>query len=111
MRALEAVLDRLDTSSPPEQRLHHWALLGDLVANSVYYGLVGAGSVRHPWRRGTLLGMLAGVGAVVLPGPLGLGRQPTSRTPATQVMTVLWYLFGGLAAAAAAQRLKAAASR
>jgi hypothetical protein len=55
--------------------------------------------------------MLAGVGAVVLPGPLGLGRQPTNRARATQVMTVLWYLAGGLAAAAAARRLKPASSR
>jgi hypothetical protein len=108
MRALEAGLRGLGKAPPDEERLHRWALLGDLVANSAYYSLVGGGSVRHPWRRGTVLGLLAGLGAVALPGPLGLGRQPTNRTWATQAMTVMWYFVGGLAAAAAAQRLRAA---
>lgn len=108
MRALEAALRRLGTAPPNQKRLHRWALLGDLVANSLYYSLVGVGSARRPWRRGAVLGVLAGIGSVALPGPLDLGRGPTNRTRATQVMTVMWYLAGGLASAAAAQRLRAA---
>jgi hypothetical protein len=110
MRGLAASLRVLGTPPPPKEHLHRWALLSDLVANSVYYSLVGVGSIEHPWRRGTLLGLLAGIGAVALPGQLGLGRQPTGRTRATQLMTVMWYVVGGLAAAAAARQARTASS-
>ena len=36
-----------------------------------------------------------------MPGPLGLGHAPSNRTVSTQVMTVGWYVLGGLTAAAA----------
>jgi hypothetical protein len=81
--------------------LHGWALAGDLALNSLYYSLVGVGDREGAFQRGVLLGLAAGVGAVALPGPLGLGTGPSARTPATQAMTVAWYLVGGLAAAAA----------
>jgi hypothetical protein len=84
----------------PPVPLHEAALVGDLVSNSFYYSLVGAGSRGDALRNGALLGLAAGLGAVFLPGPLGLGRQPTD-TPATQALTVAWYLAGGLAAGAA----------
>jgi hypothetical protein len=111
MRALAAGLRALDTPPPRDEILHRWALVGDMIANSLYYSFVGVGSVQHAWPRGALLGLLAGVGAVVFPGPLGLGSRPTNRARSTQVMTVLWYLAGGLAAAAAARRLRAGSSR
>ena len=100
----------LDTPPPRDELLHRWALVGDVIANSLYYSFAGIGPVRHAWRRGAVLGLLAGVGAVALPGPLGLGSQPTNRARPTQVMTVLWYLTGGLAAAAAARRLRASSA-
>jgi hypothetical protein len=51
------------------------------------------------------LGLAAGLGAVFLPGPLGLGSAPSNRTTQTQAMTVGWYLLGGLAAGLAYQTL------
>ena len=75
-------------------------LAGDIVSNAAYYSLTGSG--KNAWLRGGLLGLAAGVGGVVLPGPLGLGTAPSNRTTKTQVMTVAWYLLGGLAAAAVA---------
>jgi hypothetical protein len=86
---------------PDDDKLHAMALAGDIISNSLYYSLVGAGERRTVWVRGALLGLGAGVGAVLLPEPLGLGSEPTARTPATQAMTIAWYLTGGLAAAAA----------
>ena len=47
---------------------------------------------------GAALGLAAGVGAVALPEPLGLGGGPSARTDETKAMTVAWYLAGGLAA-------------
>ncbi len=63
---------------------------------------------RLPSRRctgGRGLGLAAGAGALVLPKPLGLGEAPKSRRPATRIMTVAWYLIGGLAAAAVGSRI------
>ncbi|HEX5707289.1 MAG TPA: hypothetical protein VFX96_08335 [Pyrinomonadaceae bacterium] len=102
MRAIKKSLRAVGEDDPPvDLELHDLALLGDLVSNSAYYALVGVGGRRGVWERGALLGLAAGVGAVALPGPLGLGRSPSERTPQTQAMTIGWYLAGGLAAAAA----------
>lgn len=73
--------------------LHNLALAGDLVFNSAYY------SMATTWMRGAALGLLAGVGALVLPQKLGLGAPPKSELLSNQVMTVAWYVLGGLAAA------------
>ena len=99
MRAIGRTMRAVDVHPPPA--LHEAALVGDLVTNSAYYALVGAGGRDAALRNGALLGLAAGLGAVFLPERLGLGRQPTENTPATELMTVAWYLAGGLAAGAA----------
>ena len=88
---------------PPRYRtLHSAALAGELVSNSAYYSLVGAtGDPAHVWRRGAVFGLLAGLGAALLPPAMGLGQQPHRRTPFTQLLTIAWYFLGGLAAAGA----------
>lgn len=103
MRAIAKSL-RAVGQEPPVP-LHEVALAGDLAANSLYYSLVAVGSPRTALARGALLGAAAGAGAIVLPGPLGLGSLPYLRTPATRAMTVAWYTLGGLAAGAAFQLL------
>ena len=98
MRAIQKAALAVDAEPPVP--LHEAALVGDIVSNSVYYSLVGAGARSDALRNGAILGLAAGIGAVFLPGPLGLGRQPTD-TPTTQALTVAWYVVGGLAAGAA----------
>lgn len=99
MRAIEKLMHKADTEPPADDnKLHTWALLGDLISNSLYYSLAGTG--KNVWLRGALLGAGAGIGAVVLPGPLGLGGAPSARTTQTKAMTVGLYLAGGLVAAA-----------
>lgn len=105
MRAVAKGLRAADAELPPEWGLHEAALVGDLVSNSFYYSLVAAGGREDALRNGALLGLAAGLGAAFLPGPLGLGRQPTERGPSTKAMTVAWYVAGGLAAAAAYRAL------
>jgi hypothetical protein len=103
MRAITKTLEAAGTQAPIP--LHEAALVGDIVTNSLFYGLVGLGSSEDALRNGALLGLAAGLGAVFLPEPLGLGRQPTEDSPQTELMTVAWYLLGGIAAGAAYQAL------
>jgi hypothetical protein len=106
MRAIAKIMRSAGQEPPPDRELHKAALVGDIISNSLYYSLVAAGGGRHTWAIGSALGVAAGVGAVTLPGPLGLGTKPSARTPATAAMTVGWYLAGGLAAAAAYRLLR-----
>jgi hypothetical protein len=97
-RAIAGALHSMGMRAPQGAALHQTALAGDVLSNSMYYSLVGLGSAAEAPANGALLGLLAGVGAVVLPGPLGLGTKPSRRTSATAAMTVGMYLAGGLAA-------------
>ena len=82
------------------------AMAGDLVSNSLYYSMADTGNKKNTLIRGALLGVGAGLGAVVLPKTLGLNDEATTRTLKTKVLTVTWYLIGGLAAAAAINLLE-----
>ncbi|HEX8283636.1 MAG TPA: hypothetical protein VF588_09795 [Pyrinomonadaceae bacterium] len=103
MRAITKTLRAVDVEPPVP--LHEAALVGDIAANSLYYGLVGLGEPEDGVRNGALLGLAAGLAAVYLPEPLGLGRQPAKNSTETNLLTVAWYLLGGLAAGAAYQAL------
>lgn len=99
-RALARLLDGAGVPRPHGEGLRGLALAGDLATNSLYYSAVGLGSGQGAIRRGTLMGLVAGLGAATLPGPLGLGSQPGQRTPYTQILTTAWYTIAGLSAGA-----------
>ncbi len=101
MRALAKGFRAADEQPPADEPLHQLALAGDIISNALYYSVVGISKPDNALLTGTVLGIAAGAGAVLLPGPMGLGQAPTTRTPATVAMTVGWYLTGGLVAAAA----------
>jgi hypothetical protein len=103
-RGLRKILNLTDLPQPDEGAAYTITMLGDIVSNGLYYTVVG--SSKHSLRRGLLLGMAAGVGGVVLPGPMGLGEAPSNRTPQTKAMTVAWYTVGGLVAGAVSQALR-----
>jgi hypothetical protein len=75
-------------------------LAGDLISNSLFYGMSRGNSTRNTLMRGALLGLSAGVGAVTLPETLGLEQKFTNKSNETKLMTIGWYLVGGLVAAA-----------
>lgn len=97
VRGLRKLLAAADAPQPGPETAYNVTMAGDLLVNGLYYSLVGSG--RDAWWRGAALGVAAGVGGVLLPGPLGLGNGPSNRTPQTQLMTVAWYTLGGLVAA------------
>ena len=98
MRAIAAG-SRAIGLEPPEH-LKATALVGDLLADSLYYSMVAAGGREHAITTGAAAGLAAGVGAVVAPGLMGLGYGPTERTAETAALAVLWYLMAGIAAGA-----------
>jgi hypothetical protein len=75
-------------------------LAGDLISNSLFYGMARGNSSGATLVRGALLGLAAGIGAVALPEPLGLEPAHTNKTNKTKAMTIAWYVIGGLVAAA-----------
>ncbi|MBC3785606.1 hypothetical protein [Spirosoma utsteinense] len=105
MRSIKKGYEKAGEQPPTGDNLYGLAMLGDVTSNAVYYSLVGIGP-KQPLLVGAGLGVLAGVGAVTLPGPMGLGEAPTTRSSATIAMTVAWYLFGGVVAGGVYERLK-----
>jgi hypothetical protein len=105
-RAIARTVRAAGGTLPMQPTLHRWALAGDLLANSAYYSLVACGRDANMWTRGVAMGLAAGAGALVLPRRIGLGDPPRSHHIPNQLMTIAWYLIGGLAAAAAGQGLR-----
>lgn len=81
----------------PPGHLHRWALAGDLLTNTAYYGTVGL-APRSPVWMGAAAGALAAAGLLALPGPMGLGSAPVNRTIQTQLLGAALYLSAGLIA-------------
>jgi len=109
MRAIARSLQKADQPVPERKKLFTMAMVGDLLSNSLYYSLVGVGrNGNQVWLRGGILGLLAGLGAVVLPSSMGLGEAPTNRTRVTQLLTIALYLVGGIASAAAYRAIQQA---
>jgi hypothetical protein len=99
MRTIDKYLRKADIQPPQGKQLHTAAMVGDIISNTLYYSLAGIGKKEGIWLRAAGLGLAAGIGAIVLPGPMGIGDGPSSRTPQTKAMTIAWYLAGGLATA------------
>jgi hypothetical protein len=104
-RGLERIVRLVGRRPPARSVLHPIALAGDLIANSAFYALVGLGEPRRAPLRGVLLGTAAGIGALVLAPRLGLGTPPHSHERHNQLLTVTWYLAGGLVAGTVARHL------
>ncbi|AKD02555.1 hypothetical protein POKO110462_23135 [Pontibacter korlensis] len=99
MRSISKLMKKGGAQPPQDDdKLHTWALVGDIISNSLYYSMAGSG--KSALWRGSILGAAAGAGAVLLPGPMGLGEKPSNRTPKTQAMAIGYYLLGGMVAAA-----------
>jgi len=106
MRATAKVIRAFGYKPPAKRRLRKVAMIGDVASNTLYYSLIAAGGERRAWALGPALGAAAGLGAVALPGLLGLGERPTRRTWSTAAMTIGWYFVGGVAAAGAYKAIR-----
>jgi hypothetical protein len=92
-------------ATPPQGDNLYWgALVGDMVSNALYYGLVGTNGGKNAWQKGAVLGLASGLTTLMIPRLFGAG-DAVNRKPRTQAMTVTWYVVGGLAAALAIRAL------
>ena len=104
--ALSKSLEYAGANPPKGDDLYLATLAGDVFSNTLYYSLIGASGNKRIIYRGAAYGLVAGIGAVVLPKPMGLDDAPVARSTKTKILTVAWYLIGGLAAAMAIKQLK-----
>jgi hypothetical protein len=104
-QALSRMLAKAHQPVPKEDTLYALTMAGDVVSNALYYSLAGIGDAKTAPLKGTLLGLAAGIGAITLPGPLGLSEAPSKRTTETAIMTIALYTLGGLAAGIAMRLL------
>ncbi len=80
-------------------------LAADVVSNAAYYSLIGVGGRQNLLVKGAALGLLAGVGALGLTSQLGLNDKPITKNAETKLLTVGYYLVGGIVAALAMKAL------
>ena len=98
---------RFAGQNPPDSdKLQKVTLLGDILSNTLYYSLAAAGHKKYVMPKGTVLGLVAGLGALFLPKPMGLNPAHSNRTLKTQVLTTSFYLVGGLVASLVAKKLE-----
>lgn len=96
MQAISKGLHKAGMKSPSSSALFTWALVGDLVTNALYYSMAGIGNEKNAWRKAAALGLAAGVGAVLLPKPLGLNPEHSNKTTTTKLLTIGLYVAGAL---------------
>ena len=104
--ALSKTLESVGIEPPKGNTLFTTTLAADVVSNALYYSAIGIGKRKYLLLRGAAYGLAAGIGAVTLTEPMGLNDAPVTRTNKTKVLTVAWYLIGGLVTALAIKGLK-----
>ncbi|HWI91225.1 MAG TPA: hypothetical protein VNT20_08110 [Flavisolibacter sp.] len=98
MNAISKGLNAAGIKTPTGNKLYTMALAGDILSNSIYYALAGTGDEKNIWLKSSMLGLAAGIGAVLLPGPLGLEEKHSARSTETKLMTIGLYVTGALVA-------------
>ncbi len=99
MNALRKGMKAVGADTPSERKLYTLSLTGDLLSNAIFYSFAGIGKKENALLKGAVLGLAAGVGAVLLPQPLGLQSKYSGRTVEMKLMTIGLYVAGGLIAA------------
>ena len=97
--ALTKTVEATGHTAPKGDKLYAATLAGDILSNSIYYALIGRGGKKTLLLRGAAFGLAAGLGALKATKPLGLDDTPITRSTRTQILTVAWYLAGGLVTA------------
>jgi hypothetical protein len=106
------ILQKAGRAPLSERQAYRSSLVGELLANAVYFSLAGS-QMKHAFRNGGLLGLTAGLSAATLPSKLGLNGNGAHSNGAHKKsgsskkwITIGLYLAGGLVSAAVARWLE-----
>jgi len=94
--ALQSVLDYFGAHIENKETLYQATLAGDIIGNTLYYSLIGAGNPKYLWPKVAMMGLSAGIGAVTLPEPMGLDPQPVAKNNQVKTFTIGYYLLGAV---------------
>jgi hypothetical protein len=94
--ALLKGFDKIGVEAPAEERLYNIAMVSDIALNTLFFSA--AAVTVSSCSKGTLLGLLAGLGGLYLPEKMGLNPEHSNRTLPTKILTVGLYTIGGYAA-------------
>jgi len=103
--ALQKTLGFFGTKIENKDTLYKATLAGDLISNATYYSMIG-NSTENVWGKAISLGLVAGIGAIVVPKEIGLDEKPVAKNTQVKALTVGYYLVGALATAAILTALK-----
>lgn len=81
-------------------------LLADVISNTAYYSLIGSSKSKNIYLKGAFSGLVAGIGAITLPQPMGLDDKHVNKNTTRSLLTVGYYVFGGFVAAATISMLR-----
>jgi len=104
--ALSKGMEAMNLTPPTGTALFTATLIGDLISNGLYYSLIGSGKRKNLLLRGAAIGIAAGAGALTLTEPMGLSDAPVTRTDRTKILTLGYYMFGGLVTALTIKALR-----
>ena len=104
--ALTRSMNSLNLEAPTGKDLYAATLAGDIISNTIYYSAIGMAGSKNVYLKGALAGLTAGLGAIKLPKEMGLDDEPVTKTDKTKLLTVAWYLIGGLVTAAVLDQFK-----
>ena len=96
--ALQKTLGYFGTKIENKDTLYKATLASDLISNATYYSMIG-NSTENVWGKAVSLGLVAGIGAVMVPKEIGLDKKPVAKNNQVKAMTVGYYLVGALATA------------
>ncbi len=98
-------LEVIGVTPPTGKALPHITFASNLAGNTAFYNLIGTGDKYNILWRGAGYGLAVGLGALLLTKPVGVVNEPTTTTSNTKVLTLAWYVLGGIIAAAAIKKL------
>lgn len=103
--ATSKTIEAAGVTAPEGDQLYWTSMAGDIFANTLYYSIVGVKKQSFVGA-GIGLGVSAGLGAVELPGKLGLNEEHSAGSQQKKLMTIGLYAIGGLVAGMVMRKLR-----
>jgi len=95
MEAIADGMEEMDQPVPDTRTLGTMAFIGEILANTAYYSLTGIGRRSAAEKKGSILGIIAGLGSIFLPKPMGLNEKHSNKSAKTRLMAMGLYFLGG----------------